>query len=295
MLTAEVMRQIRRLQLRARRAVQTLLGGEYHSVFKGTGLSFEEVREYQPGDDVRAIDWNVTARVGAPFIKRFVEERELTVILAVDVSSSHRFGTQRHPKREVAAEVAALLAFSAVANNDRVGLLTFSDAVERYIPPSKGTKHALRVLRDILYYVPQRPGTSLRAGLDFLNQALTRRAIVFFISDWLDTDYESSFRLAARRHDLIAVHVHDRREQELPAVGLLAIEDAETGRPLVIDTSHPRTQATFRATAQARQEALRVLTRSSNVDLIDVSTDGDHFDALVKFFRLREARRRHRG
>jgi uncharacterized protein (DUF58 family) len=293
MLPAEVMRQIRRLQLRARRAVQTLLGGEYHSVFKGTGLSFEEVREYQPGDDVRTIDWNVTARMGAPFIKRFVEERELTVLLAVDVSASQRFGTQKHTKRAVAAEVAALIAFSAVANNDRVGLLAFSDEVERYLTPAKGTQHALRVLRDILFYEPRRPGTSLKTAFDFLNQALTRRAIVFVVSDWLDTGYEQALRLAARKHDLIAVRVADPREDTLPAVGLLAVRDAESGSSILLNTRRPAVRHAYANAAVARKAAFKSMTRSGKVDVIDVSTDGTHFDALVRFFRLRESRRRH--
>jgi uncharacterized protein (DUF58 family) len=292
MLPAEVMRQIRRLQLRARRAVQTLLGGEYHSVFKGTGLSFEEVREYQPGDEVRSIDWNVTARMGSPFIKRFVEERELTVLLAVDVSSSQRFGTQRHTKCAVAAEVAALIAFSAVANNDRVGLLAISDEVERFLPPAKGAKHALRVLRDILFYEPKKQGTSLKAAFDFLNQSLRRRAIVFFVSDWLDTGYESAFRLAARKHDLIAVRVLDPREEIMPAVGLVELKDAESGKSMLLNTNRASVRDSYATAAVERKQAFTSLARSGKVDVIDVSTDGKHFDALVRFFRLRESRRR---
>lgn len=293
MLPAEVMRQIRRLQLRARRAVQTLLGGEYHSVFKGTGLSFEEVREYAPGDDVRAIDWNVTARMGAPFIKRFVEERELTVMLVVDVSASQRFGTQVHEKRAVAAEVAALLAFSAVANNDRVGLMAVTDEVERFVPPAKGARHALRVLRDILYYDPKRKRTGLKATFDFLNKALPRRAIVFVVSDWLDTDYESSFRLAARKHDLIAVRIVDPREKDLPSVGLIELRDAETGERAVVDSGRVAVRDAVAQLSQRRLQDFHSLARSGRVDTIEISTDGTHFDALVKFFRLREARRRH--
>jgi uncharacterized protein (DUF58 family) len=287
------MRQIRRLQLRARRAVQTLLGGEYHSVFKGTGLSFEEVREYQPGDDVRTIDWNVTARMGSPFIKRFVEERELTVLLVVDVSGSQRFGTQKHTKRTVAAEVAALIAFSAVANNDRVGLLAISDEVERFLPPAKGAQHALRVLRDILFYEPKKPGTSLKTAFDFLNQALTRRAIVFFVSDWLDSGYESAFRLSARKHDLIAVRVSDPREQTLPAVGLLEVLDAETGKTYLVNTRRGSVRDAYATAANERKAAFTQLARSGKVDVIDVSTDGSHLDALVRFFKLRESRQRH--
>src|SRR3954452_12757130 len=192
MLPREVVRQIRRLQLRARRAVEDLLGGEYHSVFKGTGIAFEEVREYQPGDDVRTIDWNVTARMGHPFIKRFIEERELTVMLAVDCSGSNRFGTRVQQKREVAAELAAVLAFSAISNNDRVGLVQFTERVERFVPPRKGTRHVLRLIRDVLFYQPERAGTSLREGLDFLNRVLHRRAVVFLFSDFLDQGFEAS-------------------------------------------------------------------------------------------------------
>jgi uncharacterized protein (DUF58 family) len=293
MLPAELMRQIRRLQLRARRAVQTLLGGEYHSVFKGTGLSFEEVREYQPGDEVRSIDWNVTARMGSPFIKRFVEERELTVLLLVDVSGSQRFGTQHHAKRTVAAELAALIAFSAIANNDRVGLIASADAVERFVPPAKGSRHVLRLLRDILFFEPERKGTSLKAGLDYLNQVQARRAIVFFISDFLDEGYEPAFRIAGRKHDLVAVRVADAREEDLPNAGLVQVEDAETGKQLLIDTHSEEFRRRFAERAAERREALIRLTRSSQVDLIEVSTDGRHFDALVRFFQMRERRRRH--
>src|SRR5438270_7321558 len=192
MLPREVIRQIRRLQLKARRAVEDLLGGEYKSVFKGTGIAFEEVREYQPGDEIRAIDWNVTARMGHPFIKRFVEERELTVMLLVDCSGSNQFGTQLQQKREVAAELAAVIAFSAISNNDRVGLVQFTDRVERFVPPRKGTRHVLRLIRDVLFYEPERAGTSLREGLDFLNRVLHRRTVVFLFSDFLDRDFEGS-------------------------------------------------------------------------------------------------------
>src|SRR3954454_4980709 len=193
MLPREVLRQIRRLQLKARRAVEDLLGGEYHSVFKGTGISFEEVREYQPGDDVRAIDWNVTARMGHPFIKRFVEERELTVVLAVDCSGSNQFGTRYQQKREVAAALAAVLAFSAITNSARVGLVQFTDRVEHFVPPRKGSRHVLRLIRDVLFYEPKHRGTSLREGLDFLNRVLRRRTIVFFLSDFLDQGYDNAF------------------------------------------------------------------------------------------------------
>ena len=294
MLPVDVMRQIRRLQLRARRAVQTLLGGEYHSAFKGSGLSFEEVREYQPGDDVRQIDWNVTARTGTAFIKRYVEERELTLILATDLSASQRFGTQAQPKRAVAAEIAALVAFCAVSNNDRVGLMGFTDRVERYVPPNKGTRHVLRLLRDILFFEPEHTGTSLAVALDHLNKAQKRRAIVFLISDFLGDGYTDSFRRAARKHDLIAVQTSDPREAVLPPVGLVQLEDAETGRQVLIDTGSKRFRTAFAARAAERRAAFTRLARSAQADLIEVGTGGDHFDALLRFFRTRERRTRGR-
>jgi uncharacterized protein (DUF58 family) len=292
MLPIEVMRQIRRLQLRARRAVQTLLGGEYRSAFKGTGLSFEEVREYQAGDDVRSIDWNVTARTGTAFIKRYVEERELTLIIAADMSASQRFGTQIQPKRAVAAELAALVAFCAISNNDRVGLMAFTDQVERYVSPNKGTRHVLRLLRDILFFEPQKPGTNLEAALDHLNKAQKRRAIVFLVSDFLTDGFDDSFRRAARKHDLIAVRISDPRETSLSQVGLLQLEDAETGQQLLIDTNHRKVRTEFAVRGQERQTAFTKLARSAQADLIDVDTTGHHFDALLRFFKNREHRHR---
>src|SRR5262245_14492569 len=219
MLPRDIVRQVRRLHIRARRAVEDLLGGEYHSVFKGAGIAFEEVREYQPGDDVRAIDWNVTARMGHPFIKRFVEERELTVMLLVDASGSQKFGSRRQSKRDVAGELAAILAFSAIANNDKVGLMVFSDQVEKYVPPRKGVRHVLRLIRDVLFFEPERSGTCLRAALDYLNRVLRRRAIVFLLSDFLDTDFDKALKRTGRRHDLVLVDIADPREESLPDVG----------------------------------------------------------------------------
>jgi uncharacterized protein (DUF58 family) len=292
MLPAEVTRQVRRLQLRSRRAVQTLLGGEYRSAFKGAGLSFEEVREYQPGDDVRSIDWNVTARMGHPFVKRYAEDRELTVLLATDLSASQRFGTGATAKRAAAAELAAVLAFAAVAHNDRVGLLGFTDAVERYVPPGKGPRHALRVLRDVLFFEPRGKKTDLAAALDYLNKVHRRRAIVFLFSDFLDDGYADPFRRAAQQHDLIAVRTADPREHDWPAAGLVQLEDAETGRQLLIDTGSRRFREQFAANARARRDAFTALARSSQVDLIDVDTGGEHFDALLRFFRIRDRRRR---
>ncbi len=302
MLPADVLRQVRRLHLRARRVVQTLLGGEYHSAFKGAGLSFEEVREYQPGDDVRTIDWNVTARTGQPFIKRFVEERELTMILAVDVSGSQRFGTGQLSKRAVAAELAALLALCAVSNNDRVGLIAFTDSIERFVPPNKGPRHVLRLLRDILAFEPQRLGTDLSVALDYLNKVQRRRAIVFLVSDFLSgppndltsatPTFRDAFRRAARKHDLIAVRTSDPREREWPAVGLVRVEDAETGQQAVIDTSSRAFREGFAARNRDRMAAFTRIARGAQADLIEAGTDGTHFDALLAFFRKRDRRRR---
>src|SRR6266545_1698421 len=263
MLPRDIVRQVRRLQIRARRAVEDLLGGEYHSVFKGTGIAFEEVREYQPGDDIRAIDWNVTARMGHPFVKRYVEERELTVVLAVDCSGSQAFGSRFQQKREVAAELAAVLAFSAIANNDKVGLVQFTDRVERFVPPRKGTRHVLRLIRDILFFQPKHRGTSLREGLDYLNRVLRRRTIVFLLSDFLDRGHEKALKRTGRRHDLIAVRITDPREEELPAVGLLELEDAETGARLLVDSGSRRVRTAFAEAARRRRDAVRQLTRAA--------------------------------
>jgi uncharacterized protein (DUF58 family) len=273
--------------------VQTLLGGEYHSAFKGAGLSFEEVREYQPGDDVRSIDWNVTARVGHPFIKRFVEERELTLLLVVDVSGSTRFGTGLMTKRTAAAELAALLALCAVSNNDRVGLVAFTGEVERFVPPNKGPRHVLRLLRDILAFEPQKTGTDLGAALDYVTKVQRRRAIVFVLSDFQATGHEKSFRRAARKHDVIAVRTSDPRERDWPAAGLVRLQDAETGEQLLVDTADAGVRTRFAERAAQRAAAFTKLVRGSQADVIDVGTGGNHFDALLAFFRKRDRRRRH--
>jgi uncharacterized protein (DUF58 family) len=293
MLPPDVGRQLRRLQLRARRAVANLLGGEYHSVFKGTGLAFADVRAYQPGDDVRAIDWNVTARMGQPFLKRFVEERELTVIFLVDASGSLAVGTRRQAKREIVAELAALLAFAALHNNDRVGLIHFTDRVEHVVPPRRGTRHAQRLLRDILFYQPRGRHTSLRAALDTLNRLQRKRAIVFLFSDFLDADFDKPLRLAGRRHDLVAVWVRDPLEVELPKVGLLELTDAETGEQALVDTTSPFVRQSFAQARQLRADALRRQLRRARVDAIEVSTAGEHLDELIAFFRRRERRLKH--
>jgi uncharacterized protein (DUF58 family) len=294
MLTREVMRQVRRLHLRARRAVEDPLGGAYRSVFKGSGIAFEEVREYQPGDEIRSIDWNVTARMGHPFIKRYVEERELTVVLLMDASASMGFGSVLQSKRDVVAELAALLALCAVSNNDKVGLILVAGAVERYVPPRKGPRHGLRLIRDLFVHQPDDGGTNLRAGFDFLNKVLHRRALVFVFSDFIDAGYEKAMQRTAHRHDVVAVTIRDPREETLPDVGLLEIHDPESGRCVTVDTSRPEFHRAHQKSRQERQEAFQQWTRAHKIDVLATSTAGRHLDELMRFFQQRERRLKHR-
>ena len=294
MLPREILRQVRRLQLRARRAVEDILGGEYHSVFKGTGIVFEDVRAYQPGDDVRMIDWNVTARMREAYVKLFVEEREMTVMLLVDMSGSGRFGSRGREKRDLAAELAAVLAFSAIKNNDRVGLVIFTDQVERFVPPKKGKQHVLRVVSEILSWTPKSRRTSLGAGLEFLGHVARRRAVAFVISDFLAplASYERPLRIASRRHDLVPVAVSDPLEEALPDVGLIELEDPETGGTVVFDTGGPEA-ARFAREARAATEARQALFRRLSLDAITVRTDKPYLPALTAFFEARARRLRH--
>ncbi|HZZ78193.1 MAG TPA: DUF58 domain-containing protein [Gemmataceae bacterium] len=294
MLTREVMRQVRRLQLRARRAVEDPLGGAYRSVFKGSGIAFEEVREYQPGDEIRSIDWNVTARMGHPFIKRYVEERELTVVLMLDASASMGFGSILQSKRDVVAELAALLALCAVSNNDKVGLIVTADGIERYVPPRKGPRHALRIIRDLFVFQADTTRTDLRTGFDFLNKVLHRRALVFVFSDFLDAGYEKAMQRTAHRHDVVAVTVRDPVEESLPDVGLLEVRDPETGTCTTVDTSHPEVRRAFEAQRQSQCDAFTQWTRAHKIDVLATSTAGRHLDELMRFFQQRERRLKHR-
>src|SRR6478752_3077114 len=241
----EILKKIRGLEIKTRALVETAFAGDYHSVFKGRGMNFEEVREYQPGDEIRAIDWNVTARLGSPFVKKFTEERELTVMLIVDVSASGNFGSTSQSKRELAAEVACLLAFSAIRNNDKVGLLLFTDRVELFIPPKKGRSHTLRIIREILFFEPQGRGTEPKLALDYLNKIVTRRAVVFFISDFQAPDFSRALAVSGRRHDFIAIQIRDERERSLPNVGIITLEDAETGEQIEINTADRKTRTVF--------------------------------------------------
>lgn len=292
MLPQEILRKIRKIEIVTNRLVNESLGGEYHSVFKGRGMEFAEVREYQAGDDVRTIDWNVTSRMGHPYIKQYVEERELTVMLAVDASGSGEFGSVLHLKRELAAEVAALLAFSAIQNHDRVGLLIFSDEVEKYVAPRRGRRHVLRVIREILYFQPTHRGTRLATALDTLNRVLHKRSVVFVLSDFLDQGYERSLMQTSRRHDVIVLPVIDRRERELPSVGLVTLRDAETGEERVLDTRSKAVRHEYMRRAERRREALQTMLKRASIDSVFLSTDEPYDRALVEFFRLRARRRR---
>ncbi len=287
MIPRELFSKIRRLEIRTKGLVNDVFGGEYHSAFKGRGIEFSEVRPYQIGDDVRTIDWNVSARTGETFVKLYEEEREQTLMLAVDVSGSERFGTAGVEKREMAAEIGAVLAFSAVRNNDKVGLLLFSDRVERFVPPKKGRRHALRLVRDVFAHAPQSSGTRLDAALDHLLHVLRRRAIVVLVSDFFDRGYEHKLRALATRHDVVAVHLRDGAEVALPNVGLLTLRDAESGRPVLLDTGSRAARDAFARHAEAQQAEIEAALRSARVDTIRVQTDEDYVEPLVGFFRRR--------
>jgi uncharacterized protein (DUF58 family) len=287
---ADVLKKIRALEIKTKGLVQTIFAGDYHSVFKGRGMNFEDVREYQPGDEIRAIDWNVTARLGTAFVKKFTEERELTVVLVVDVSASGNFGSVSQSKRELAAEVACLLAFSAIRNNDKVGLLLFSDRVELFIPPKKGRSHTLRIIREILFFEPAGRGTAPALALDYLNKVVTRRAVVFFVSDFQAGDFSRELSVSGRRHDFIAVHVQDQREEMLPNVGIITLEDAETGEQLEINTADRTTRARFSALAETRRAELNRTLRRNSIDAISLRTGEDYLPALRSFFKQRERR-----
>ena len=290
MLPAEILRKVRRIEIRTSRLVNESLAGEYHSVFKGRGMEFSEVREYQFGDDIRNIDWNVTSRMGHPYVKKHVEERELTVMLLVDFSGSGEFGTRRQFKREIAAEICALLAFSAIKNNDRVGLVAFTDRIETFLRPRKGKDHVLRVIREVLYFRPEGRATDLAQALQFLYRTVTKRAVVFVVSDFLAEGYEQPLRVAARKHDVIAVTITDPREEDLPPIGLVDLEDAETGERVLVNASDRRTRERFRAWAAARRTARESLFRANAIDALELFTDRPYDAPLIRFFHRRARR-----
>jgi uncharacterized protein (DUF58 family) len=286
----EILKKIRRLELRTRRIVNSMFSGQYHSVFKGRGMNFEEVREYAPGDEIRSIDWNVTARMNAPYIKKYTEERELTVMLLVDVSASGMFGSVDLSKRELAAEVASILAFSAINNNDKVGLILFTDRIELFIPPKKGRLHTLRLIREMLFFEPQGKGTNLAYALEYLNLVTHRRSVVFIISDFLAPDFIKPLTVTSKRHDLVAMPVIDRGEGELPDVGIVTLEDAETGEQIDINTSSKAVRQGLQELNETRLRDLEKLLRSRRIDSVRLSTNEDYLVSLRNFFELRERR-----
>jgi len=291
MIARELLRKIRRIEIRTSHLVNDALAGRYHSAFRGRGMEFEEVRPYLPGDDVRTIDWNVSARAGEPFVKVFREERELTVMLLVDLSASQLFGTRGQLKRELVAEIGATLAFSAVRNHDKIGLMLFTDAVERFVPPRKGRGHVLRVIRELLAFAPKGRSTNLPAALEHLGRVLRRRSVLFIIGDFHAAGDERALAVARRSHDVILVNVRDPAEQRLPAAGLLELEDSETGRRVVVDTSSARVRRLLEQRVTEEDEARRRRHRRAGVDTIEVRTGEPYVDALRRFFHERETRR----
>ena len=291
MIPKELLKKVRQIQIRTSRVVNDLLAGQYHSAFRGRGMEFEEVSPYQIGDDVRLIDWNVSARYGEPFIKKFREERELTVMLVVDASRSGFFGSRNQFKVDLAAELCAVLAFSASASNDKVGLILFTDKIEKYVPPRKGTQHVLRIVREMLYFEPEGRGTDVAEALNFLNRVTTRKSVCFLVSDFLTEGFESALRVARRRHDLIPVVVSDPREHELPNVGFVDLEDPETGETALVDTGSRRLRERYADSMRKRVESRNTLFRRMDTEVIEIQTDQPYVDPLVRFFRKRERRR----
>lgn len=291
MLPSEILQQVRRIEIFTNRVVNETMAGSYESVFKGQGIEFDQVREYLPGDDIRSIDWNVTARTGRPHIKRYVEERELIVMLVVDLSRSMAFGTVNKLKQHVATELSALLAFSAIKNSDKIGLLIFTDKIEHYIPPKKGSKHVLRLIREVLSFEPSAHGTSLKVALDYLSHVLHRKSVTFLISDFFCEDIRSSLTVANRRHDIIGVHLIDPRQQKLPAIGWIRGEDAETNEQVLLNSSSLNVRDQYEAQAVAHRMRVSSMLRSAGVDLVEVWADRPYMDPLVKFFRMRSMRR----
>ncbi len=290
MLSREIIKKIEKIHIHTNYLVNDVFAGEYESAFKGRGMEFEEVREYAPGDEIRSIDWNVTARMGRPFVKEFKEERELTVMLLIDVSSSGLFGTVKEFKNEVAAELGAILAFAAIKSNDKVGLIIFTDTVEKFIPPQKGRNHVWRVIREVVGHQPQKTKTDIKMALDFLNRVLDRRAVCFLISDFISEGYEKNLRITNKKHDLIAVSIADPRERELPSVGFIELEDAETGETILVDTSDRAIREGFKTLNEESTRGRNELFRSMGVDYINIQTDRSLIDPIMKFFLLRERR-----
>lgn len=290
MLTKELLKQVRQIEIKTRGVVNQVFSGEYHSVFKGRGMEFSEVREYQFGDDIRNIDWNVTARFGHPFVKIFEEERELTVMLLVDLSGSLVFGSGTKTKQQIAAELSAVLAFSAMKNNDKVGLILFTDRIEKFVPPRKGRKHVLRIIRELLSFEPVGRGTNIKKALEYMNNAIKKKSIVFLMSDFFDTDYEKILRIIGRKHDFIGLVLSDERERQLPKVGLMKLQDAETGNIRYIDTGNPQFQRWYQNRQAENRKRLKTLFVRSRLDSVEINTGESFVKPLIDFFRLRERR-----
>jgi uncharacterized protein (DUF58 family) len=291
MIPQELIKKIRQIEIYTSKMVDTSFAGQYESVFKGRGMEFDEVREYTPGDDIRSIDWNVTARTGRPYIKRFVEEREMTVIFAVDLSASGDFGTVNKAKNELAAEFCAVLAFAAAKNNDKVGLLIFTDQIELYIPPKKGISHMLRLVRELLYFKMPKRKTDITQGLDYLARVVRKKATIFLVSDFIETDFKRPLSLLNKRHDVIAVSVRDVAEITLPNIGLIELADAETGEIALVDTSSRQFRDRYSSTSAQRFDSLKNMLRTINVDCVGISTDKPYIQDLIRFFHIRHRRR----
>ena len=290
MLTKEILKQVRQIEIKTKGLVNQVFSGEYHSVFKGRGMEFSEVREYQFGDDIRSIDWNVTARLGHPFIKIFEEERELTVILIVDLSGSLIFGSIDKTKQQIAAELSAILAFSALKNSDKVGLILFTDKIEKFVPPRKGRKHVLRIIREVLSFAPEGKSTNIKVALEYMNNAIKKKSIAFLISDFMDSGYEKILRIVSRKHDLVGIVLNDTRENKIPKMGLVKFTDAETGSERWIDTGNKQVQFLFRQMRERNIAKRKTLFISSRLDSIEVDTGQNYIKPLVQFFRMRERR-----
>jgi len=290
MIPKEVLKQIRNIEIKTGKLVNDIFAGQYESIFKGRGIEFSEVREYQPGDDIRMIDWNVTARFGHPYVKKFIEERELTIILLVDMSASGKFGTYNKFKSEIIAEISAILAFSALKNNDKVGMIIFTDQIEKFIPPKKTRTHILRIIREILYFQPQHSLTDITCGLEYLNEVIRRKSIVFLISDFIDYDYEKALKISNKRHDLICIIISDPREYELPPIGIIEIEDSETGRTMFIDTSDKEFKTKFTNITTSFINRRDQFFKRIGIDTIKIDTSKPYVNPIINFFRLRARR-----
>jgi uncharacterized protein (DUF58 family) len=291
MSTSALLKKVRKIEIKTKGLSNHIFAGEYHTAFKGKGMAFSEVREYQPGDDVRSIDWNVTARYNAPFVKVFEEEREMTVMLMIDVSASGNFGTQEQFKRELATELAAILAFSAINNNDKVGVIFFTDEVEQFIPPKKGKSHILRIIREVLAFQPTGKGTDIASALEYFSAVIKKRSICFILSDFMSKEFDMPLKIASKKHDLVALRIHDTREDTLPNVGLVPMQDAETEQMLYVDTSSKKVRDNFAKNRANATEKLRKLLPASGVDLIDITTGTDYVKPLINFFKTRGKRR----